>query len=126
MGFNEVSDKELRCSAADFKVLREQCATDFLPRLVAMMSAHDADNGQGTDACGLLFSRVDEGPYGLDDWLRGLEILVVCLEQKQRTAKWDMLLGYLACCAESQQGSTVRPPLEGVVAEMLEAYGFDG
>lgn len=77
--------------------------------------------------CGLksLFAEVDQSPYTLEDWLCALDSFALWLEARgQPHPGFTTLLGYLNCCAEVATTAPAGFPLESILEQMLEDYGF--
>ena len=73
----------------------------------------------------MLFRSVDDSPDSLADWLEALDALTQWCDAQDKTPMSDELIGYVACCSESQAGHPVRLPLPEVVRQMLEDFGFE-
>lgn len=69
---------------------------------------------------------VDESPYSLGEWVEAMDTFLSTLQDLGRQPQIGRMIGYLACCAESQNSATIRPALVDVFREMFDAFGFDG
>lgn len=73
----------------------------------------------------ILLEAVDESDYSLRDWVEALVSFSEYIEDSDGVADLKIMLGYLNCCCEANEGS-VGLPLIHVLNEMLSQYGFEG
>lgn len=69
---------------------------------------------------------VDEFSCSFEEWVRAYEVVQSHLFATKRDVSSQKVAGYVNCSAEFSGGSVVRRPLNEVVKEMLELYGFQG
>ena len=73
-----------------------------------------------------LETRIAASYYGMKDWLAAMEAFLDTISRQGGSTSLSMALGYISCCAESQAKNPVPQPLETLVVDMLEKFGFDG
>lgn len=72
------------------------------------------------------FQAVDESDYALADWLAALQVLGNWFSERNRQSSLSKVIGYISCGEEAAHTVGSRLPLETVVADMLERYGYEG
>ncbi len=73
----------------------------------------------------ILLDYVDNSDYSLEDWILAHEIIDSWLEERGLKAEFLTKLGYLQCCALSQESSDILRTLQSISQEMLENHGFE-
>jgi len=65
--------------------------------------------------------------YGIGEWIAAFHTLDTWLRSNDRPREYEMMLGYLSCCAESQTGKVYpEPSLAELTESMLTEYGYQG
>ena len=73
----------------------------------------------------ILLEHVDNSDYSLMDWVYSYEYLNKWLDQENKETDLLTKLGYLQCCAMSQESSDILRTLKSICHEMLENHGFE-
>lgn len=70
----------------------------------------------------------DQSPYAISDLFDAFCTFDEWLRTHQRPSVFSAMLGYLECCLTSQAATPTHllPPLNDVLKEMLERFGYDG
>lgn len=98
-----------------------------LSLMVEALDKHSKEHPEKEGGFAILTSFVDESPYGLAEWIEALEYFYDWFAQNERESPGlSQLLEYLSCCTEAGSNSPVGFPLQGLLEEMLDRYGFDG
>lgn len=122
----------LRPSDAELTTLMRACTEPQQLHLLLEAFARHAttlqpDAPQDQHPYPLLCDFVDDSAHDLSEWVSALAVFDNWLREHQRHPQpLNMLLPYLACSAQSQASLPLQLPLPHVVADMLEAYGYDG
>ncbi|WOO43104.1 hypothetical protein [Rubellicoccus peritrichatus] len=95
--------------------------------MVEAFDEYSKEHPSRQDGFQLLAEFVDDSTYGLSEWIEALEYFYDWLAQNEReTPSLLQLLEYLSCCKEAGSSAPVGFPLQGLLEEMLDRYGYDG
>ncbi len=76
-------------------------------------------------AMAALATSIDQSVFPADEWTQALGLFLETVEHT-RVHTLQSAVGYLACCAQSQAQTPIRPTLPDLVLEMLGQFGFEG
>lgn len=77
------------------------------------------------DSVRALLDAVDESAYSLRQWVDAFILVGQWLDARGLRASFQDQLGYLSCACEAAGAGGNLTTLSGIVAEMLDSYGFD-
>ena len=104
-----VSDEEAE------RLLSAEKSPAALSRLARAME------GGGARASSAIFADCDASAHPLSDWLEGVDILLLFLEERGKRAGAIRASGYVSCSS----AAAPEAKLPATVRAMLEQYGFD-
>jgi len=111
----------------DFSTLACACA---IPNQFSLMAEafyeHGKENPSSRTGFELLVEQVDDSPFSLAEWVAACEQLYGWLGHNDRQGAFSTVLGYLQCTAEYVSTTFPHEKFDDLVAEMLDAYGFEG
>ena len=111
----------------DFSTLADACAIPSQFSLMAeALCEHGKENPSSRSGFELLVDQVDESPFSLGEWVAACERIYNWLGDNDRQGAFATILGYLQCTAEYVSTTFPHEKFDDLVAEMLDAYGFDG
>jgi hypothetical protein len=103
------------------ELFRDQFADS--PSTLAWVEANFSD--ADSDLVQKLLDEVDESDYSLRQWIDALVVLGHWMDARALTARLEDQIGYVGCACAAAGASANLTPLSGLVADMLESYGFE-
>lgn len=73
----------------------------------------------------IFLEKVDRSPFDISEWIEGVEKLCLWLQNNDKEAEFQDMLGYLECCAISPDYVNVHQDLNYLVEDMLDVHGFE-
>lgn len=119
--------KEAKLDERGFRILATACKSPKqFSLLVEAFDEHSKEHPGEQNGFRLLAGFVDDSQYDLAQWIEALEYFYDWLGQNERKSPdLKLLLEYLSCCAEAGSGAPAGFPLQGLLEEMLDRYGYD-
>lgn len=108
-------------------LLDEAVSSDAQKQILLQLFA-SAQKQSGADPWKMVANYVDDSPYGFSQWMRALLKFDAWLKHENRhdEIQLNAMLGYLCCCHEASGSPNTALPLEAVLDDMLNQYGYTG